>query len=65
MSGGFSVVDVVEALTETDRPREYWNDLKTKLIKEGYTKVSEKIGRLKLPAPDGKLRESIPHTSEV
>lgn len=54
----FSVVDVVEALTGTDRPRKYWNDLKTKLIKEGYAEVSEKIGQLKLEAPDGKLRET-------
>ena len=54
----FSVIDVVEALTETDRPRKYWNDLKKKLIKEGYAEVSEKIGQLKLEAPDGKLRET-------
>ena len=31
----FSVVDVIEVLTESDRPRKYWNDLKLKLIKEG------------------------------
>lgn len=54
----FSIVDVVEALTGTDRPRKYWNDLKTKLIREGYPEVSEKIGQLKLKAPDGKLRET-------
>ncbi len=54
----FSVIDVVEVLTETDRPRKYWNDLKKKLIKEGYGEVSEKIGQLKLEAPDGKLRET-------
>ena len=54
----FSVIDVVEALTGTDRPRKYWNDIKTKLIKEGYSEVSEKIGQLKLEAPDGKLRET-------
>ena len=54
----FSVVDVVEALTGTDRPRKYWNDLKTKLVKEGYSEVSEKIGQLKLKAPDGKLRDT-------
>ena len=52
----FSVVDVVEAVTETGRGRRYWNDLKTKLIKEGYVEVSEKIGQLKLMSPDGKLR---------
>jgi hypothetical protein len=54
----FSIVDVVEALTGTDRPRKYWSDLKTKLIKEGYSEVSEKIGQLRLTALDGKLRET-------
>ena len=44
----FSVIDVVEVLTGTDRPRKYWNDLKTKLAKEGYTQLSEKIGQLKM-----------------
>ena len=50
----FSVADVVEALTGTDRPRKYWNDLKKKIIEEGYREVSEKIGQLKLEASDGK-----------
>ena len=54
----FSVIDVIDALTGTKRPRKYWNDLKLKLIKEGYSEVSEKIGQLKLQAPDGKLRET-------
>lgn len=54
----FSVIDVVEALTETDRPRKYWNDLKTRVIKEGYAELSAKIGQLKLPAADGKLYET-------
>lgn len=49
----FSVVDVIEVLTESDRPRKYWNDLKLKLIKEG-SELSEKIGQLKIPAADGK-----------
>lgn len=31
----FSIIDVVEVLTGTDRPRKYWNDLKLKLLKEG------------------------------
>src|SRR3989338_7493597 len=52
----FSVVDVVEALTGTDRPRKYWSDLKAKLSKEGYSELSEKIGQLKLAAFDGKMR---------
>ncbi len=29
----FSIVDVIEVLTETDRPRKYWSDLKSKLKK--------------------------------
>ena len=52
----FSVIDVIEVLTGNERPRKYWNDLKKKLYSEGYVEVSEKIGQLKLPAPDGKMR---------
>jgi BRO family, N-terminal domain len=51
----FSVIDAVEALTDTERPRKYWNDLKKKLKKEG-SELSDKIGQLKLPASDGKMR---------
>jgi DNA-damage-inducible protein D len=53
----FSVVDVVQVLTESDRPRKYWSDLKAKLQKEG-SEVSEEIGQLKMPSPDGKSRET-------
>ena len=45
----FSVVDVIGALTESERARKYWSDLKTKLLEESF-EVSEKIGQLKLPA---------------
>lgn len=51
----FSVIDVIEVLTSTDRPRKYWNDLKAKLRKEG-SQLSDFIGQLKMPAEDGKLR---------
>jgi len=51
----FSVVDVIQVLTDSPRPRKYWNALKTKLIAEG-SEVSQNMGQLKLPAPDGKLR---------
>ena len=54
----FSVIDVIEFLTDSERPRKYWSDLKNKLKNEGYVEVSEKIGQLKLVAPDGKLRET-------
>lgn len=50
----FSVIDVIEGLTGTDRPRKYWADLKKKLKTEG-SELSEKIGQLKLPSSDGKF----------
>ena len=49
----FSVVDVIEILTETPRPRKYWNALKTKLKAEG-SELSQNMGQLKMPASDGK-----------
>lgn len=49
-----SVVDVIEILTGTARPRKYWNDLKAKLKKEG-SELSEKIGQLKIQSADGKF----------
>ena len=52
----FSVIDVIAILTDSDRPRKYWSDIKTRLISEGYDEVSEKIGQLKMLAPDGKMR---------
>ncbi len=61
----FSVIDVVEALSGTDRPRKYWNDLKKKLMKEGFLEVSEKIGQLKMASPDGKMRETDCATTET
>ena len=54
----FSIIDVIEVLTGTKRPRKYWNDLKKRLRVEGYIEVSENIGQLKLIAPDGKKRET-------
>ena len=53
----FSVVDVIEILTESPRPRKYWNALKTKLNEEG-SQLSSKLGQLKMLAKDGKLRET-------
>jgi DNA-damage-inducible protein D len=54
----FSVVDVIEALTDSERPRKYGNDLKKKIEKEGYFQLSENIGQLKIVALDGKKRET-------
>jgi len=51
----FSVIDVIEVLTGTQRPRKYWNDLKKNIKKEGYNELSDKIGQLKLMSSDGKF----------
>ena len=62
----FSVVDVVAALTGTDRPRRYWSDLKHQLTdKEGFFELSEEIGQLPLPAADGKNRMTDVATTET
>jgi len=53
----FSVVDIIEALTESERARKYWSDLKVKLAEEGF-ELSEKIGQLKLLSSDGKYYET-------
>mgnify|MGYP003292039293 CR=1 FL=1 len=50
-----SIIDLVGVLSESDRPRKYWSDLKIKLKQEG-NEVSEKIGQLKLKSKDGKYR---------
>jgi len=53
----FSVIDVIAILTESERPRKYWSDLKTKLKNEG-SELSENIGQLKMKAEDGKNRQT-------
>ena len=53
----FSIIDIVEVLTESPRPRKYWNALKTKLHEEG-SELSHKLGQLKMQAEDGKMRET-------
>lgn len=53
----FSVIDVIEILTDSPRPRKYWSALKTKLQAEG-SELSHKLGQLKMEAEDGKMRET-------
>ena len=50
----FSIVDVIEILTESPRPRKYWSALKTKLNAEG-SQLSQNLGQLKMQSEDGKL----------
>ena len=54
----FSVVDVIEVLIEQEdhqKARKYWNKLSQRLKDEG-SEVVTNCHRLKLPAPDGKMR---------
>ncbi len=51
----FSVVDVVAVLTDSSDPSAYWRKLKQRLKIEGNETVTN-CHRLKLQAPDGKMR---------
>ncbi len=53
----FSVVDIVEVLTESPNPRRYWSNLKIQLTEnESFFQLYQKTVRLKLLASDGKMR---------
>ena len=49
----FSVVDVIQVLTDSTTPRKYWSVLKTRLKQEG-SEMATNCSQLKLPASDGK-----------
>ena len=49
----FSIVDVIEILTDTANPRRYWSDIKRKLKAEG-SQLYENIVQLKMTSADGK-----------
>lgn len=51
----FSVVDVVQILTDSTDGRKYWNKLKQRLREEGNELVTN-CHQLKMPAADGKMR---------
>lgn len=51
----FSVIDVIQVLTDSTVPKRYWSDLKKKLSKEG-SQAYDKIVHLKMIAEDGKNR---------
>ena len=54
----FSIVDVVEAMTDSNNPRRQWSDIKRKLNEEGFDELYEKIVQLKLSSTDGKNYET-------
>ena len=62
----FSVIDVIQVLTDSNNARRYWSDLKRKLAQEaGSEQPYEKIVQLKMPAPDGKQRLTDVATAET
>lgn len=48
------MVDVVEVLTDSDAPRQYWGNLKRRIQDEGFTELLSKCLQLKLRSLDGK-----------
>ena len=50
----FSIVDVVEILTDSPNPRKYWSVLKTRLKKED-SQLTTNCSQLKMQAADGKF----------
>ena len=59
----FSVVDVIQVLTESTNPQTYWRVLKKRLSNEGNETVTN-CNALKLPAADGKMRLTDVATTE-
>jgi len=53
-SSFFSVIDVIEVLTESTNPNNYWKVLKSRLKKEGSELVTN-CNQLKLQSSDGKF----------
>jgi len=54
----FSVIDVVEVLTESVNSRDYWFRMKDRVLLEDEIQLSTICRRLKLLASDGKMRET-------
>lgn len=50
----FSVVDVVFALTDSEKPRDYWYRMKERVKSEDGIELSTLCRQLKLTSPDGK-----------
>lgn len=53
----FSIIDVVEVLTESKNPQVYWRVLKKRLTDEGNQTVTN-CNALKMLAADGKMRKT-------
>ncbi len=54
----FSVVDVVEILTDSTNPRDYWFKMKIRISTDDGLELSTICRQLKLKATDGKMRQT-------
>jgi len=54
----FSVIDIVEILSDSVNPRDYWFKMKQRVVLEDGIELSTICRQLKLLAPDGKKRET-------
>lgn len=54
----FSVIDVVNVLTDSINPRDYWFKMKQRVKSDDGVELSTFCRQLKLEAPDGKMRET-------
>lgn len=54
----FSIIDVVAALTDSANPRDYWFKMKIRVKSEDGAELSTICRQMKMPAPDGKMRET-------
>ena len=54
----FSIIDVVEVLTNSSNPRDYWFKMKVRIKTEDGLELSTICRQLKLKATDGKMRET-------
>jgi DNA-damage-inducible protein D len=54
----FSVIDIIETLTESSNPRDYWFKMKLRVKTEDGFELSTICRQLKLKAADGKMRET-------
>lgn len=51
----FSLIDIIEAIVETERPTEYWIDLQNKMKKDENFQFLDNFEELKMPSKkDGK-----------
>lgn len=53
----FSIIDVIEVLTESPNPRKYWSVLNLRLKKEG-SQLATNCSQLKLQSTDGKYYQT-------